>query len=38
MGRRRDIVRSQGDDFLIARRLILIQQSVLLSKNLSVFF
>jgi ethylbenzene dioxygenase beta subunit len=38
MGRRRDIVRSHGDDFLIARRLILIQQSVLLSKNLSVFF
>ncbi len=38
MGRRRDVLRSHGDDFLIARRLILIQQSVLLSKNLSVFF
>lgn len=38
MGRRRDILRRQGEDFVIARRLILLQQAVLLSKNLSVFF
>ncbi len=38
MGRRRDILRIHEDDFRIARRLILIQQSVLLSKNLSIFF
>ena len=38
MGRRRDILRGRDGDFLIARRLILLQQAVLLSKNLSVFF
>jgi len=38
MGRRRDILRRHGDSFQIARRLILLQQSVLLTKNLSVFF
>ncbi|MDP9012175.1 MAG: 3-phenylpropionate/cinnamic acid dioxygenase subunit beta [Pseudomonadota bacterium] len=38
MGRRRDVLRVAGDDFVIARRLVLLQQSVLLSKNLSVFF
>jgi ethylbenzene dioxygenase beta subunit len=38
MGRRRDILRRHGASFQIARRLILLQQSVLLTKNLSVFF
>jgi len=38
MGRRRDVLRQHGDSFQITRRLILLQQSVLLSKNLSVFF
>jgi hypothetical protein len=38
MGRRRDILRSVDGDFKIARRLILLQQAVLLTKNLSVFF
>ena len=37
-GRRRDIVRRTGDSFQLARRLILLSQSVLLTKNLSVFF
>jgi ethylbenzene dioxygenase beta subunit len=37
-GRRRDILRADGTDFLIARRLVLLQQGVLNSKNLSVFF
>jgi ethylbenzene dioxygenase subunit beta len=38
MGRRRDVLRSVDGDFRIVRRLILLQQAVLLSKNLSVFF
>ncbi|MDP8985537.1 MAG: 3-phenylpropionate/cinnamic acid dioxygenase subunit beta [Pseudomonadota bacterium] len=38
MGRRRDVLRSVGADFQIARRLILLQQALLLTKNLSVFF
>jgi len=38
MGRRRDVLRTRGGTFSIARRLILLQQSVLLTKNLSVFF
>jgi ethylbenzene dioxygenase beta subunit len=38
MGRRRDILRSVDGDFQIARRLILLQQALLLTKNLSVFF
>ena len=37
-GRRRDLLRADGDSFLLARRLILLPQSVLLAKNLSVFF
>jgi ethylbenzene dioxygenase subunit beta len=37
-GRRRDIVRRKGDSFELARRLVLLSQSVLLTKNLSVFF
>jgi ethylbenzene dioxygenase beta subunit len=37
-GRRRDILRRDGDGLLIARRLILLAQSVLLTKNLSAFF
>jgi len=38
IGRRRDILRRDGQGLLIARRLILLPQSVLLTKNLSVFF
>jgi hypothetical protein len=38
MGRRRDILRMHGSSFLIAKRLILLQQSVLPAKNISVFF
>jgi ethylbenzene dioxygenase beta subunit len=38
MGRRRDILRTHGSSFLIAKRLILLQQSVLPAKNISVFF
>lgn len=40
MARRRDILRSDpgASQFQIARRLVLLQQSVLLAKNLSVFF
>jgi ethylbenzene dioxygenase beta subunit len=38
IGRRRDIVRRDGSGLLIARRLILLPQAVLLTKNLSVFF
>ena len=38
MGRRRDVVRVHGDSFQLVRRMILIQQSVLLTKNLSAFF
>jgi ethylbenzene dioxygenase beta subunit len=37
-GRRRDILRADGDGFLIARRLILLPHSVLLTKNLTTFF
>jgi ethylbenzene dioxygenase beta subunit len=37
-GRRRDILRLRGDGFEIARRLILLPQSVLLTKNLSTLF
>jgi ethylbenzene dioxygenase beta subunit len=37
-GRRRDILRSLGDGFQIAQRLILLPQSVLLTKNLTTFF
>jgi ethylbenzene dioxygenase beta subunit len=37
MGRRRDLIRADGESFLLARRLILVPQSVLLTKNISVF-
>lgn len=37
-GSRDDILRSNGDSFLIARRTILLDQNVILSKNLSIFF
>lgn len=37
-GRRRDIIRVKDDGFELSRRLILLQHSVLLTKNLSVFF
>lgn len=37
-GRRRDLLRAVDDGFQIARRLILLPQSVLLTKNLSAFF
>lgn len=38
IGRRRDLLRAVDDGFQIARRLILLPQSVLLTKNLSAFF
>lgn len=37
-GERRDLLRAHGDDFLIADRLILLDQTVLHSYNLSIFF
>jgi ethylbenzene dioxygenase beta subunit len=37
-GRRRDVLRVADDGFQLVRRLILLPQSVLLSKNLSAFF
>jgi len=37
-GRRRDLLRATGEDFQVARRMILLPQSVLLTKNLSAFF
>jgi ethylbenzene dioxygenase beta subunit len=37
-GRRRDVLRAVGDGFQLARRLIVLPQSVLLAKNLSAFF
>lgn len=37
-GRKRDLLRVAGDDFQVARRLIILPQSVLLTKNLSAFF
>lgn len=37
-GRRRDLLRAAGDSFRIVRRMILLPQSVLLTKNLSAFF
>lgn len=38
VGRRRDLLRATVDTFQIVRRLILLPQSVLLTKNLSSFF
>ena len=37
LGRREDLLRSHGDDFRIARRKIVITQSLLMSKNLNTF-
>jgi biphenyl 2,3-dioxygenase beta subunit len=37
-GERQDVLRRAGDSFQIARRTILLDQNVVLSKNLSVFF
>jgi ethylbenzene dioxygenase beta subunit len=37
-GRRRDILRMKDDHFQIVRRLILLPQSILLTKNLTTFF
>lgn len=37
MGRRKDIWRKVGDEYRLAGRLILLQQSTLLTKNLNVF-
>lgn len=37
-GRRRDVLRRRGDGFQLVRRMVLLPQSVLLSKNLTVFF
>jgi ethylbenzene dioxygenase beta subunit len=37
-GRRRDVLRAAGDGFLVVGRLILLPQSVLLTKNLTTFF
>jgi 3-phenylpropionate/cinnamic acid dioxygenase small subunit len=37
-GRREDVLRRSGDSFLIARRKIIIDQTVLLAKNLTFFF
>jgi ethylbenzene dioxygenase beta subunit len=38
LGRREDVLREIDGDFRIARRLVLITQSLLLSKNLNTFF
>jgi 3-phenylpropionate/cinnamic acid dioxygenase small subunit len=38
VGKREDTLRRQGDDWLIARRKIILDQNVLLSKNLTFFF
>jgi 3-phenylpropionate/cinnamic acid dioxygenase small subunit len=37
-GRRTDVLRRHGDRFLVARREILLDQNVLLAKNISTFF
>lgn len=37
-GRRRDLLRAHGESFQVVRRMILLPQAVLLTKNLSVFF
>lgn len=37
-GERRDVLRTSGESFLIADRIILLDQNLVLSKNLSVFF
>lgn len=38
IGRREDVLRRNGDSFLIARRHIFLEQTVILSRNLSNFF
>lgn len=38
IGRRTDILRRNGDSWLIARRELILEQNVLLAKNLSIFF
>ena len=38
IGKRRDVLRRNGDSWLVARREILLDQTVLLAKNLSIFF
>ncbi|SFQ28687.1 MULTISPECIES: aromatic-ring-hydroxylating dioxygenase subunit beta [Actinomadura] len=38
VGSRQDVLRRNGDSFLIARRLILLDQSVVLSRNLTTMF
>lgn len=38
IGSRRDVLRRSGDSFQIARRTVLLEQTVLLSRNLSNFF
>lgn len=37
VGRRRDVLRQDGDDWKVARRTLLLDQSVLMAKNLSIF-
>ena len=37
IGERRDLLRRCGDSFLLARRLVLLDQTVLLVKNISIF-
>jgi 3-phenylpropionate/cinnamic acid dioxygenase small subunit len=38
VGSRKDVLRREGDSFLISKRLILLEQTVLLSRNLSTMF
>ncbi|MTD55678.1 3-phenylpropionate/cinnamic acid dioxygenase subunit beta [Amycolatopsis sp. RM579] len=38
VGSRQDVLRRDGDSFLIAKRLILLEQTVLLARNLSTMF
>jgi 3-phenylpropionate/cinnamic acid dioxygenase small subunit len=38
IGRRTDTLRREGDDWRIARREIVLEQNVLMAKNLSIFF
>jgi 3-phenylpropionate/cinnamic acid dioxygenase small subunit len=38
IGRRTDVLRRHGDGWLIARRELILEQNVLLAKNLSILF
>ncbi len=38
VGKRTDVLRREGDDWRVARREIILEQNVLLAKNLSIFF